>query len=258
MEVARRAGVSRPTVWRWQQRYGEDDVDDLLRTRRARRAGRPCGGDGGQGVGPDLHRAAGRGHSLERLCHGQGGRHLASCRPAHLGNPRSPAAPRAHLQALQRSRLAEKVEDIVRLYMDPPTHAIVLSIAPQGAGLAWPSSPLGLPLTPTSASWLDAVETFFSALSRRRLKRGAFCSITDLQTAINRYIREHNNEPNPFVWTKPADAILAKTSRIPARAVLGGNHTGSQTPALDQRLKRLDLELPHSWKRERDDRMGAG
>jgi len=69
--------------------------------------------------------------------------------------------------------------------------------------------------TPTSASWLNAVETFFSALTRRRLKRGVFRSITDLQTAIHRYIAEHNDDPNPFVWTKTADAILAKTDRIP-------------------------------------------
>ena len=68
--------------------------------------------------------------------------------------------------------------------------------------------------TPTSASWLNAVETFFSALTRRRLKRGVFHSIVDLQAAINRYIAEHNDDPKPFVWTKTADTILAKTDRI--------------------------------------------
>ena len=68
--------------------------------------------------------------------------------------------------------------------------------------------------TPTSGSWLNAVETFFSALTRRRLKRGAFTSIVDLQAAINRYIAEHNDNPKPFIWTKTADKILAKTSRI--------------------------------------------
>ncbi len=69
--------------------------------------------------------------------------------------------------------------------------------------------------TPTSASWLNAVETFFSVLTRRRLKRGVFHSIADLQAAINRYIREHNHDPKPFVWTKPANTILAKINRIP-------------------------------------------
>ncbi len=69
--------------------------------------------------------------------------------------------------------------------------------------------------TPTSASWLNAVESFFSVLTRRRLKRGVFHSIADLQAAINRYIREHNNDPKPFVWTKPANTILATINRIP-------------------------------------------
>jgi transposase len=62
--------------------------------------------------------------------------------------------------------------------------------------------------TPTSASWLNAVEGFFSALSRRRLRRGTFTGIVDLQAAIKRYIAEHNERPRPFVWTKPAAAIL--------------------------------------------------
>ena len=55
-----------------------------------------------------------------------------------------------------------------------------------------------------------AVEGFFSALTRRRLRRGDFTSIVDLQAAINRYIAEHNDSPRPFVWTKSAKAILAK------------------------------------------------
>ena len=73
--------------------------------------------------------------------------------------------------------------------------------------------------TPTSASWLNAVEGFFSVLTRRRIRRGAFRSVVDLQAAINRYIREHNDDPKPFTWTKPADAILDKVSRLPAPSV---------------------------------------
>lgn len=69
--------------------------------------------------------------------------------------------------------------------------------------------------TPTSGSWLNAVENFFSALTRRRIRRGAFKSIADLQAAINRYLDEHNANPKPFLWTKPADAILAKLRRLP-------------------------------------------
>ena len=69
--------------------------------------------------------------------------------------------------------------------------------------------------TPTSASWINAVEGFFSILTRRRIRRGIFRSVSDLQNAIRRYIREHNATPKPFVWTKPAKTILAKLNRLP-------------------------------------------
>ncbi len=67
--------------------------------------------------------------------------------------------------------------------------------------------------TPTSASWLNAVEGFFAKLTRRRLKRGVFHSIVDLQAAINRYLDEHNHDPKPFVWTADPKRILAAVNR---------------------------------------------
>jgi len=73
--------------------------------------------------------------------------------------------------------------------------------------------------TPTSGSWLNAVETFFSALTRKRIRRGSFHSIVDLQAAINRYLDDHNADPKPFVWTSPAPAILDKLDRLPEPSV---------------------------------------
>jgi transposase len=62
--------------------------------------------------------------------------------------------------------------------------------------------------TPTSASWLNAVEGFFAKLTKRRLKRGVFPSVVDLQAAINRFVAEHNAEPKPFTWTASPDKII--------------------------------------------------
>src|SRR5712672_830056 len=67
--------------------------------------------------------------------------------------------------------------------------------------------------TPTSCSWLNAVEGFFAKLSRRRLKRGVFRSVVDLQEAINRYLAEHNQQPKPFTWTADPDKIIAAVKR---------------------------------------------
>ena len=67
--------------------------------------------------------------------------------------------------------------------------------------------------TPTSASWLNAVEGFFAQLTRRRLKRGVFGSLVELQAAINRYLAETNDSPKPFVWTADPDHIIEKVRR---------------------------------------------
>ena len=72
--------------------------------------------------------------------------------------------------------------------------------------------------TPTSSSWLNMVERFFRDITDKRIRRGVFTSVPDLEAAINQYIKLHNNEPKPFIWTAKANDILAKVTR--ARAAL--------------------------------------
>ena len=67
--------------------------------------------------------------------------------------------------------------------------------------------------TPTSASWLNAVEGLFAKLTRQRLKYGVFKGIVDLQAAINRFLAETNQNPKPFTWTADPDAIIDKVRR---------------------------------------------
>ncbi len=66
---------------------------------------------------------------------------------------------------------------------------------------------------PTSCSWLNAVETFFAKLTRRRLRRGSCPSLVALQEAINRFVEEANEDPRPFVWTAEPDGIIEKVRR---------------------------------------------
>ncbi len=306
LEVARRAGVSRPAVWCWQRRFAEEGVDGLLRD-KTRPPGKPplpaatvakvlaltCTeppGEATHWTGRAMAKAVGISlRAVQRIWE------------AHRLQPH-------RVRTFKRSNdpaFAQKVEDIVGLYMHPPAHAVVLSIDEKSQIQALDRTQPGLPLkpgkcgtmthdykrngtttlfaalnvlegtvlgrcmqkhthqefirflnaieravpagkvihaiadnyathkdpkvrawlarhprwvfhfTPTSASWLNAVENFFSVLTRRRLKRGVFHSIAELQATINRYIREHNHDPKPFVWTKPANTILAKINRIP-------------------------------------------
>jgi transposase len=67
--------------------------------------------------------------------------------------------------------------------------------------------------TPTSASWVNAVEGFFAKLTKQRLKRGVFHSLVSLQEAINRYVDQTNTDPRPFRWTKDPDKIIAAARR---------------------------------------------
>lgn len=67
--------------------------------------------------------------------------------------------------------------------------------------------------TPTSASWINAVEGLFAKLTKRRLKRGVFHSLVALQAAINHYVAEHNKHPKPFTWTADPKRVLAAIAR---------------------------------------------
>jgi transposase len=65
-----------------------------------------------------------------------------------------------------------------------------------------------LHFTPTSSSWMNLVERWFAELTRRKLRRSAHRSVTELETDIRKWINEWNKNPKPFVWTKTADDIL--------------------------------------------------
>jgi transposase len=71
-----------------------------------------------------------------------------------------------------------------------------------------------LHFTPTSSSWLNLVERFFAAITERRIRRGSFRSVPDLERAIREYLDDHNRNPRPFVWTADADLILGRIKRV--------------------------------------------
>ena len=70
-----------------------------------------------------------------------------------------------------------------------------------------------LHFTPTSASWLNLVERFFSTLTQKRIRRGVFHSVGHLEACLKDYIETYNEDPRPLVWTKPAAEILEKVER---------------------------------------------
>jgi transposase len=305
--VARRAGSSRPAVWRWQRRYAEAGVGGLLRDKTRKPGKAPLGDELARRV-VALTRAEPPGEATHWT-----GRAMAEAVGVSLRSvQRIWAAHRLQphrLRTFKRSRdpgFVAKLEDIVGLYVAPPRHAVVLSVGEKSQIQALDRTQPGLPLkpgkagtmthdyirngtttlfaalnvldgtvigrcmqrhrhqeflrflnaveaavpagklihcildnygshkhpkvvawldrhprwtfhfTPTSGSWLNAVETFFSALTRRRIRRGTFGSLVELQEAISRYLAEHNADPRPFTWTATPASILAKLDHVNA------------------------------------------
>jgi transposase len=71
--------------------------------------------------------------------------------------------------------------------------------------------------TPTYGSWLNLVERWFAEITNKRIRRGIFRSVKELEAAIREYINIHNEAPRPFVWTRTADQILDSIARFAQR-----------------------------------------
>jgi len=74
-----------------------------------------------------------------------------------------------------------------------------------------------LHFTPTSSSWLNLVERWFGELTSKLLKRGAHTSVRALNNDIRAWIATWNEDPRPYVWTKPAEQILDSIRRYCTR-----------------------------------------
>src|SRR6202162_846790 len=73
--------------------------------------------------------------------------------------------------------------------------------------------------TPTYGSWINLVERWFAELTNKRIRRGVFRSVKELEAAIREYIALHNENPKPFVWTRTPDQILASIARYAQRTL---------------------------------------
>src|SRR5437773_1849928 len=71
-----------------------------------------------------------------------------------------------------------------------------------------------LHFTPTDASWLNMVESWFSQLAEKQIRRNSFPHTRALIKAIKEFVAEYQKNPRPFVWTVDADEILRKVARL--------------------------------------------
>ena len=83
-----------------------------------------------------------------------------------------------------------------------------------------------LHFTPTSGSWLNMVERWFGELTTRKLRRSTHRSVKALEDDVNAWIAAWNEDPKPFVWTKPADEILTNLANYCTRINKAFNDSG--------------------------------
>jgi len=77
--------------------------------------------------------------------------------------------------------------------------------------------------TPTYSSWLNQVETWFSIITQRAIRRGSFRSVKQLTAKINWFVNNYNSNSKPFAWTATADSIFEKIERL-CKAISGTPH----------------------------------
>ena len=303
-EIMRRSGKAKPVVWTWQARFMAEGVDGLLRDKTRKPGKPPLPAETVKRVvdlvtGPPAAEAT---HWTGRMLAKAARVSLRSVQRILKAHQLAPHRVRT-FKLSNDPKFAEKLKDVVGLYVDPPAHAVVLSVDEKSQIQALDRTQPGLPMkkgragtmthdykrngtttlfavlnildgtvigrnmkrhrhqefirflnqvdtkvpsrkaihaivdnyathkhpkvrewlarhprwtfhfTPTSASWLNAVEGFFAKLTNRRLKRGVFQSLADLQNAIDRFVAETNADPKPFVWTANPKRILAAVKR---------------------------------------------
>jgi transposase len=152
-----------------------------------------------------------------------GTRHADARRTTRRPVPSIPSSLRGTVigRNMQRHRHQELIRFLNAIEAEVPTGKIIHVILDNYAAHKHPNVRAWLDrhprfvfhFTPSSCSWLNAVEGFFAKISRRRLKRGVFRSVVDLQAAINRFVDATNADPKPFTWTANPDKIIAAVKR---------------------------------------------
>jgi transposase len=149
LQVAQSIGVSRPTVWRWQQRFAEAGVEGLLRDKTRKPGKAPIAADkAAQLVALTCteppHQAT---HWTGRAMAKAMGLSVGSVQRIWRARKLQPH----RLRTFKRSRdprFEAKLTDIVGLYLDPPAHAVVLSIDEKSQIQALNRTQPGLPIKP--------------------------------------------------------------------------------------------------------------
>ena len=124
-------------------------------------------------------------------------------------------------RSVEFRKFLDKIESQVPVDLD--IHLIVDNYATHKTAIIqkWLAKRPRFPVhfTPTYGSWINLVERWFAELTNKRIRRGVFHSVKELEAAIREFSEVHNENPKPFVWTRTADQILDSISRYAQRTL---------------------------------------
>ena len=145
-EIMRQTGKSKTCVWRWQERFMQEGYGGLLRDKTRPSRIPPLGPDITERVVMLTQTEPPTEATHWTAAHGESSRHQRKFRPTHLARAWSSAAPGSAVQALQRPEVYRQAARCCRVYVDPPAHAIVLSIDEKSQIQAIDRTQPGLPM----------------------------------------------------------------------------------------------------------------
>jgi transposase len=236
LQVAHRAGVSRPAVWRWQKRYAEAGVEGLLRDKTrppgrkpvptatvakvlALTQGKPFG-EATHWTGRAMAKAVGLSlRTVQRIWE------------THRLQPH-------RIRTFKRSNdpaFAEKVEDVIGLYMHPPAHAVVLSIDEKSQIQALDRTQPGLPIKPGRCGTMThdykrhGTTTLFAALNTLDGVVLGRCMQRHRHRSSSASSMLSSAQSRPVSWSTPFSTITPAISIQRSKPGLPGTPVGPST-----------------------------
>jgi hypothetical protein len=178
--VAARLGLSRPTVWRWQQRLAEEGVDGLLGD-KTRNAGKPP-------------------LPVEKVS-----------RVVALTYGKSPSETTHWTGHAMAAVVGISLRSAQRIWEEPRLQAHRVRSFKRSRDPRFSTPDLGIVV--------ECGRELLLRPDPEARPPGRVRSIIGLHVATSRYLAEHNANPKPFVWTASAASILAKLDRLPVACV---------------------------------------
>ena len=244
-EIMRRAGVSKPCVWRWQERFMREGVAGLLHD-KTRKPGLPPTPPAVIDRVVELTFAEPPGettHWTGRAMAAVSGISLRSVQRIWAAHGLQPHRVR-RFKLSQDPAFAAKLRDVVGLYLDPPAHSLVLSVDEKSQIQSLPLARTGAldrtqPGLPMKKGRAGTMTHDYSETARRRCSRRSMFSMARSSANAWRATATRNSS----VFSTRVEAVVPAGKTGPRDSRQLRRSQTSQGPRLARSSPTLDVSL---------------